>query len=162
MRTNGNRVVAAVALSGTIPLASPKVTDYSIRRQPVALLLKGLFPHSAIRPADVPLFVAAQMCGAVAATFLFRWLVPSLPDTAKDILMPHSQSKPVRTYLFPCIHNAGHSQMAAALFNMYGNSDECCAISAGTQPAAHVHSEVVEVMREIGIDLSKESLSNLR
>jgi len=68
--------------------------------------------------------------------------------------MPHSQSKPVRTYLFPCIHNAGHSQMAAALFNMYGNSDECCAISAGTQPAAHVHSEVVEVMREIGIDLS--------
>ena len=41
MRTNGNRVVAAVALSGTIPLASPKVTEYSIRRQPVALLLTG-------------------------------------------------------------------------------------------------------------------------
>src|SRR5215467_4664634 len=36
--TNGNRVVAAVALPGTIPLASPKVTDYSIRRQQVALL----------------------------------------------------------------------------------------------------------------------------
>ena len=36
--TNGNRVIAAVALPGTIPLASPKVTDYSIRRQPVAQL----------------------------------------------------------------------------------------------------------------------------
>ena len=36
--TNGNRVVGAVALPGTIPLASPKVTDYSIRRQQVALL----------------------------------------------------------------------------------------------------------------------------
>ena len=68
--------------------------------------------------------------------------------------MPHSQSKPVRTYLFACVHNAGRSQMAAALFNLYGNSAECCAISAGTQPAAHVHPEVVEVMGEIGIDLS--------
>ena len=36
--TNGNRVVAAVALPSTIPLASPKVADYSIRRQQVALL----------------------------------------------------------------------------------------------------------------------------
>jgi hypothetical protein len=39
--TNGNRVIAAVALPGTIPLASPKVTDYSIRRQPVARLSCG-------------------------------------------------------------------------------------------------------------------------
>ena len=44
--------------------------------------------------------------------------------------------------------------MAAALFNLYGNREECCAISAGTQPVSHVHPEVVEVMREIGIDLS--------
>ena len=36
--TNENRVIAAVALPGTIPLAAPKVTDYSIRRQQVALL----------------------------------------------------------------------------------------------------------------------------
>jgi hypothetical protein len=39
MRTNEDRVVAAVVLPGTIPLASPKVTDYSIRSQPVAGLL---------------------------------------------------------------------------------------------------------------------------
>ena len=38
MRTNVDRVVAAVALYGTIPLVSPKVTDYSIRPQPVAQL----------------------------------------------------------------------------------------------------------------------------
>lgn len=68
--------------------------------------------------------------------------------------MPHGQPRIARTYLFACVHNAGRSQMAAALFNLYGNSAECCAISAGTQPAAHVHAEVVEVMREIGIDLS--------
>jgi hypothetical protein len=46
--TNGNRVIAAVALPGTIPLASPKVTDYSIRRQPVAQLSSEtkVIPHS--------------------------------------------------------------------------------------------------------------------
>ena len=43
--------------------------------------------------------------------------------------------------------------MAAALFNHYTRPDKCRAISAGTQPGLHVHGEVVEVMREIGIDL---------
>jgi arsenate reductase (thioredoxin) len=102
----------------------------------------------------VPLFIAAQLCGAVVVTVLFRWLIPSLSSTAKDILMPHGQPKPVRTYLFACVHNAGRSQMAAAFFNFYGNSSECCAISAGTRPTPHVHPEVIEVMREVGIDLT--------
>lgn len=51
--------------------------------------------------------------------------------------------------------------MAAALFNLYGNPEECCAISAGTQPAAHVHPGVVEVMREVGIDLSSSKPQRL-
>lgn len=68
--------------------------------------------------------------------------------------MPHPVTKPVKIYLFACVQNAGRSQMAAALFNLYGNGNECYAISAGTQPASHVHPEVVEVMREIGINLS--------
>jgi arsenate reductase len=44
--------------------------------------------------------------------------------------------------------------MAAALFNIYANRDECIGISAGTQPTTQIHPEVVQVMREIGIDLS--------
>jgi arsenate reductase len=44
--------------------------------------------------------------------------------------------------------------MAAALFNIYANRDGCIGVSAGTQPANQVHSEVVQVMQEIGIDLS--------
>jgi len=44
--------------------------------------------------------------------------------------------------------------MAAALFNIYANHEGCIGISAGTQPANQVHPEVVQVMREIGIDLS--------
>ena len=60
----------------------------------------------------------------------------------------------MKTYLFACVHSAGRSQMAAALFNLCADASQCHAISAGTEPAAHVHDEVIKVMREIGIDLS--------
>jgi arsenate reductase len=55
--------------------------------------------------------------------------------------------------LFVCLHNAGRSQMSEALFERAaGGRHE--ARSAGTQPAERVHPEVVEVMRELDIDLS--------
>jgi hypothetical protein len=44
-----------------------------------------------IRPADAPGFMAAQLAGAFAATFLFRWLVPSLPKQALDLVVPHDE-----------------------------------------------------------------------
>jgi arsenate reductase len=56
--------------------------------------------------------------------------------------------------LFACVHNAGRSQMAAALFNTLADPAKAIAISAGTQPGAQVHHEVVQAMREMGIDLS--------
>ena len=58
------------------------------------------------------------------------------------------------TVLFACVHNAGRSQIAAALFNAHADPQTATAISAGTRPAAQVHPEVVEVMRSRGIDLS--------
>ena len=60
----------------------------------------------------------------------------------------------MRTFIFACVHNAGRSQMSAALFNRLANSTTARAISAGTQPAEHVHPVVVDAMKEIGIDLS--------
>ena len=57
--------------------------------------------------------------------------------------------------IFACVHNAGRSQMAAALFNRSADSSRVRATSAGTQPAERVHPVVVESMREIGIDISK-------
>jgi arsenate reductase len=57
--------------------------------------------------------------------------------------------------IFACIHNAGRSQMAAAWFNRLANGHKVQAISAGTQPAAHVHPEVLATMAEIGIDLAQ-------
>ncbi len=57
------------------------------------------------------------------------------------------------TVIFVCVQNAGRSQMSAALFAR-AVGGRATAVSAGTRPAAHVHPEVVEVMREIGIDLA--------
>ena len=57
------------------------------------------------------------------------------------------------TALFVCLHNAGRSQMSAALFERAGGGRHT-ALSAGTTPADRVHPEVVEVMQELGIDLS--------
>jgi arsenate reductase len=57
------------------------------------------------------------------------------------------------TVLFVCRQNAGRSQMSQALFTRAADGRHQ-ALSAGTRPAAHVHPEVVEVMRELGIDLA--------
>ena len=65
------------------------------------------------------------------------------------------------TVLFACVHNAGRSQMAAALFNQLVDSSKARAISAGTDPGRHVHPEVVAAMREIGVDLADASTSKL-
>jgi len=58
------------------------------------------------------------------------------------------------TVLFACVHNAGRSQMAAAWFNKICDPTKASAISAGTEPGAQVHPEVVQVMKEEGIDLA--------
>lgn len=55
--------------------------------------------------------------------------------------------------LFVCVQNAGRSQMAEALFRrLSGDGNE--ARSAGSAPGTHVHPEVVEAMRELGVDLA--------
>jgi arsenate reductase (thioredoxin) len=60
----------------------------------------------------------------------------------------------MKTVIFACVHNAGRSQMAAAFFNAMVNPKLARAVSAGTHPGEKVHPEVLEVMREVGIDLS--------
>ena len=60
----------------------------------------------------------------------------------------------MNTVIFACVHNAGRSQMAAAWFNALADSTKARAVSAGTDPGTKVHPEVLEVMREVGVDLS--------
>ena len=59
----------------------------------------------------------------------------------------------MKTVLFVCVGNAGRSQMAEAFFNQAAGG-KARAISAGTKPASAVDPKTVEVMREVGIDIS--------
>jgi glycerol uptake facilitator-like aquaporin len=75
-------ITSAYWFSSSTSFANPAVT--------IARALSDTF--AGIRPADVALFVAAQLAGAIAATMLFRWLVPRLAATAKEILVPAKPS----------------------------------------------------------------------
>jgi glycerol uptake facilitator-like aquaporin len=70
-------IVAAYWFTSSTSFANPAVT--------IARSLSNTF--AGIRPVDVLTFVAAQFAGAIAATFLFRWLVPGLNTRAGNILI---------------------------------------------------------------------------
>ena len=57
--------------------------------------------------------------------------------------------------LFICTHNSGRSQMAEAFFNRYANGG-AKAVSAGTHPADKLNPLAIEVMKESGIDVSRQ------
>lgn len=56
--------------------------------------------------------------------------------------------------IFACVHNAGRSQMAAALFNRHVRQGVALAISDGTSPGEAVYPEVLAAMADVGVDLS--------
>ena len=79
----GAYITAAYWFTASTSFANPAVT--------IARALTDTF--SGIRPVDVAGFIAAQIAGAIAATFLFRWLAPALPSTAKAVVVPHSKGR---------------------------------------------------------------------
>ncbi len=60
-----------------------------------------------------------------------------------------------KTVLFVCVENAGRSQMAEGFFRKYAPKGYL-AISAGTMPSEQINPVAIQVMREIGIDISKQ------
>lgn len=75
----GAYITAAYWFTASTSFANPAVT--------IARSLSDTF--SGIRPADVLGFIIAQLAGGIAATLVFRWLVPSLRLTAKDVTLAH-------------------------------------------------------------------------
>src|SRR5580698_5968024 len=61
----------------------------------------------------------------------------------------------VPSVLFVCVHNAGRSQMAAALLDQAA-AGRVRVTSAGSQPASEISPAVVQAMAEVGLDLSRE------
>ena len=76
----GAYITAAYWFTASTSFANPAVT--------IARTLSDTF--AGIRPGDAPLFILAQILGALAATCLLRWLVPSWSSAAKDVLVKHS------------------------------------------------------------------------
>ncbi len=75
-------IAAAFWFTASTSFANPAVT--------IARALTDTF--AGIRPADVPWFLVAQLSGAAAATMVFRWLIPALPATAPQVVVPHSEN----------------------------------------------------------------------
>jgi len=75
----GAYITAAYWFTASTSFANPAVT----------LARAATDTFAGIRPADVPGFVVAQIAGAFAATAVFRWLEPSIPESAPDVLVPH-------------------------------------------------------------------------
>jgi glycerol uptake facilitator-like aquaporin len=80
----GAYITAAYWFTSSTSFANPAVT--------LARSLSDTF--AGIRPMDTPLFLIAQFLGAIAATFLFRWLVPGLATGANKLLLAHDQPEP--------------------------------------------------------------------
>ena len=79
----GAYITAAYWFTASTSFANPAVT--------IARSLSDTF--AGIRPGDVPLFIVAQFLGAIAATILFRWLVPTLNVRARQVLLAHGSSE---------------------------------------------------------------------
>jgi glycerol uptake facilitator-like aquaporin len=79
----GAYITAAYWFTASTSFANPAVT--------VARCLSNTF--AGIRPTDVPWFVVAQFLGGIAATMLFRWLVPNLHARANEVLLAHDSGR---------------------------------------------------------------------
>ena len=75
----GAYITAAYWFTASTSFANPAVT--------LARSVTNTF--SGIRPTDAPGFVIAQLLGAIVATLLFRWLVPTLPESAASVVKPY-------------------------------------------------------------------------
>jgi glycerol uptake facilitator-like aquaporin len=79
----GSYITAAYWFTASTSFANPAVT--------LARSFTDTF--SGIRPSDAPGFMAAQFAGALAATFLFRWLAPGLKKSAADVVVQHGEPR---------------------------------------------------------------------
>jgi glycerol uptake facilitator-like aquaporin len=85
IRGCGPRQATAFAVGAYIAAAYWFTASTSFANPAVTLARAATDTFAGIRPADAPGFIAAQLVGAVAATALFRWLVPSVPAALKVV-----------------------------------------------------------------------------
>jgi glycerol uptake facilitator-like aquaporin len=77
----GSYITAAYWFTASTSFANPAVT--------IARAFSDTF--AGIRPVDAPLFLGAQFAGGIAATLLFRWLIPDLSNAGKDVVLARQE-----------------------------------------------------------------------
>jgi glycerol uptake facilitator-like aquaporin len=77
----GSYITAAYWFTASTSFANPAVT--------IARAFSDTF--AGIRPVDAPLFLGAQFAGGIAATLLFRWLIPDLSNSGKDVVLARQE-----------------------------------------------------------------------
>ena len=83
---SGRAASAAAAVGAYIGAAYWFTSSTSFANPAISVGRMFSDTFAGIAPASAPAFVAAQLAGALAATRLFRWLVPALPDSAKRVI----------------------------------------------------------------------------
>lgn len=159
----GGYIAAAYFFTSSTSFANPAVT--------VARMFSNTF--AGIAPKSVVPFLIAQLLGAGFAVLLVRALYPRPERSASNIPVPRTEERYARDrlravarteglmtkdkpeVLFVCVHNAGRSQMAAALLDHHAEG-RVHVRSAGSEPADRLNPAVAEAMAEIGLDISKE------
>ena len=131
----GAYIGAAYFFTSSTSFANPAVT--------IARTLTNTF--AGIEPSSAPMFIVFQLVGGAIAIAAIDILYPSEGDVVRD----------VPEVLFVCVHNAGRSQMAAALLD-HRAEGRVHVRSAGSDPADRINPAVAEAMLELGVDISKE------
>jgi glycerol uptake facilitator-like aquaporin len=82
----------ALAVAAYIMAAYWFTASTSFANPAVTLARSASDTFAGVRPADTPGFIVAELLGAAAATVLFRWLIPKLPERAESVVLPHAQN----------------------------------------------------------------------
>ncbi|HEV7903873.1 MAG TPA: aquaporin [Pyrinomonadaceae bacterium] len=82
----------AFAVAAYITSAYWFTSSTSFANPAVTLARSATDTFAGVRPQDAPAFILAQLAGAAAATALFRWLVPKLPEDAAAVVLPHDET----------------------------------------------------------------------
>jgi len=101
--------------------------------------------------------------GRKIVSIIIKAITISMSDTIMKFFgksKTSSSNKDAKTILFVCVENAGRSQIAEGFFKKYAPS-RFKTVSAGTKPAYQLNPIVVEAMKEVGIDISKQKSKEL-
>jgi len=91
--TKAKTGMAAFAVGGYITAAYWFTASTSFANPAVTLARSLSDTFAGIRPMDMTGFIVAQVAGALAATYVFRWLMPGLPAAARDVVLPHEKDR---------------------------------------------------------------------